>query len=322
MSNESSLGLMRIGLATAEDIRTWSYGEVKKPETINYRTLKPEKDGLFCEKIFGPTRDWECYCGKYKRVRYKGIICERCGVEVTRAKVRRERMGHIELAAPVTHIWYFKGVPSRLGYLLDLAPKDLEKVIYFAAYMITSVDEDARHDDLPNLQAAVDREKAQMESTRDSDIAAIARDLETELGRVEEEGGKAAEKRKLRDSADRQMANVRKRANLEIDRLEQVWDRFKNLKVNDLEGDEALYRVMVDRYGMYFEGSMGAEAIKKRLETFDLEGEAESLRETIATGKGQRKTRALKRLKVVNAFLTTDNSPLGMVLDAVPVIPP
>ena len=134
---------LRIGLATADDIRAWSHGEVKKPETINYRTLKPEKDGLFCEKIFGPTRDWECACGKYKRVRFKGIICERCGVEVTRAKVRRERMGHIELAAPVTHIWYFKGVPSRLGYLLDLAPKDLEKIIYFAAYLITSVDERA-----------------------------------------------------------------------------------------------------------------------------------------------------------------------------------
>ncbi len=188
--------------------------------------------------------------------------------------------------------------------------------------MITSVDEQARHDDLPNLQAAIDREKKQMEDTRDSDIAAIARDLETELARVEEEGGKAAEKRKLRDSADRQMANVRKRADREIDHIEKVWDRFKNLKVNDLEGDEALYRQMVDRYGMYFEGSMGAEAIKKRLESFDLNAEAESLRETIATGKGQRKTRALKRLKVVNAFLTTDNSPLGMVLDAVPVIPP
>ena len=129
---------LRIGLATGDDIRQWSHGEAKKPETINYRTLRPEKDGLFCEKIFGPTRDWECYCGKYKRVRFKGIICERCGVEVTRAKVRRERMGHIELAAPVTHIWFFKGVPSRLGYLLDLAPKDLEKIIYFAAYMITS----------------------------------------------------------------------------------------------------------------------------------------------------------------------------------------
>ena len=158
---------LRIGLATADDIRTWSHGEVKKPETINYRTLKPERDGLFCEKIFGPTRDWECYCGKYKRVRFKGIICERCGVEVTRSKVRRERMGHIELAAPVTHIWYFKGVPSRLGYLLDLAPKDLEKVIYFAAYMITSVDEDARHRDLSSLENKVrPRARAAREAPR------------------------------------------------------------------------------------------------------------------------------------------------------------
>ena len=154
---------LRIGLATADEIRAWSHGEVKKPETINYRTLKPERDGLFCEKIFGPTRDWECYCGKYKRVRFKGIICERCGVEVTRSKVRRERMGHIELAAPVTHIWYFKGVPSRLGYLLDLAPKDLEKVIYFAAYMITAVDEDARHRDL-SVARGQDRPRAQAAS--------------------------------------------------------------------------------------------------------------------------------------------------------------
>ncbi|MDP5228094.1 MULTISPECIES: DNA-directed RNA polymerase subunit beta' [Arthrobacter] len=322
MSSESSFGLMQIGLATVDDIRQWSYGEVKKPETINYRTLKPEKDGLFCEKIFGPSRDWECYCGKYKRVRFKGIICERCGVEVTRAKVRRERMGHIELAAPVTHIWYFKGVPSRLGYLLDLAPKDLEKVIYFAAYMITSVDEDNRHAELPNLQIEHDVEKKQLVDTRDADIAAIARDLEDELARLEGEGAKAADKKKARDSADRQMANVRKRADADIERLEQVWDRFKNLKVADLEGDEGLYRELRDRYGMYFEGSMGAEAIKKRLETFDLEAESELLKDIIQNGKGQRKTRAIKRLKVVNAFLTTDNSPLGMVLDAVPVIPP
>ncbi|OAX52754.1 DNA-directed RNA polymerase subunit beta' [Rothia kristinae] len=322
MSNESSLGLMRIGLATAEDIRSWSYGEVKKPETINYRTLKPEKEGLFDERIFGPTRDWECYCGKYKRVRFKGIICERCGVEVTRAKVRRERMGHIELAAPVTHIWYFKGVPSRLGYLLDLAPKDLEKIIYFAAYMITSVDEEARHEDLPNLQAAHDRDKRTLESERDADIAAIAKETEEELARIEAEGGKAAEKRKLRDAAERQMAQVRKRVDAEIAHMDKVFDRFKNLKVTDLEGDEALYRSMVDKFGMYFEGAMGAEAIKKRLETFDMAAEAEALKETIQNGKGQRKTRALKRLKVVNAFLTTSNSPLGMVLDAVPVIPP
>ncbi|BDZ41210.1 DNA-directed RNA polymerase subunit beta' [Paraoerskovia sediminicola] len=313
---------LRIGLATADDIRAWSHGEVKKPETINYRTLKPEKDGLFCEKIFGPTRDWECYCGKYKRVRFKGIICERCGVEVTRSKVRRERMGHIELAAPVTHIWFFKGVPSRLGYLLDLAPKDLEKVIYFAAYMITWVDEEGRAEELPNLQNEIDLEKKEISDRRDNDINARALRLEKDIAELEEEGAKADAKRKVRDSAEREMTQLRKRADAELDRLEQVWDRFKNLKVADLEGDEMLYRQLQDRYGPYFTGAMGAAAIQKRLQDFDLEAEAESLREIIATGKGQRKTRALKRLKVVNAFLTTTNSPTGMVLDAVPVIPP
>jgi len=313
---------LRIGLATADDIRRWSHGEVKKPETINYRTLKPEKDGLFCEKIFGPTRDWECYCGKYKRVRFKGIICERCGVEVTRAKVRRERMGHIELAAPVTHIWYFKGVPSRLGYLLDLAPKDLEKVIYFAAYMITSVDEESRHRDLPTLQNQIDVEKKRIGDRRDADLDRRSKKLEEDLAELESEGATAAAKNKLRTQAEKEMNNLRKNADREIDRIEQVWERFKGLKVSDLEGDESLYRDMVARFGIYFTGAMGAEAIQKRLQDFDLEGESDKLRELIKTGKGQRKTRALKRLKVVNAFLSTDNSPEGMVLDAIPVIPP
>src|SRR5699024_9189322 len=208
---------LRIGLATADDIRRWSKGEVKKPETINYRTLKPEKDGLFCERIFGPTRDWECQCGKYKRVRYKGIICERCGVEVTRSKVRRDRMGHIELAAPVTHIWYFKGVPSRLGYLLDLAPIDLEKIIYFAAYMITSVDEQARHADLPNLQSEHDQEITFLKKQLDSDIAAISQDLEEELAQLEKAGAKAAEREKAKSLAEKTMGQVRKRAEAEID---------------------------------------------------------------------------------------------------------
>ncbi len=313
---------LRIGLATAESIRGWSHGEVKKPETINYRTLKPEKDGLFCEKIFGPTRDWECACGKYKRVRFKGIICERCGVEVTRAAVRRERMGHIELAAPVTHIWYFKGVPSRLGYLLDLAPKDLEKVIYFAAYMITSVDLDQRHTDLPSLEAQIQVEKKEIENRRDADVDTRAKKLEDDLGALEAEGAKSDAKRKVRDSAEREMNAIRRRADQAVERLEQVWDRFKNLKVQDLEGDEVLYREMRDRFGLYFEGGMGAAAIQKRLETFDLDAESELLREIIANGKGQRKTRALKRLKVVSAFQTTTNQPAGMVLDAIPVIPP
>ena len=313
---------LRIGLATADDIRTWSHGEVKKPETINYRTLKPEKDGLFCEKIFGPTRDWECYCGKYKRVRFKGIICERCGVEVTRAKVRRERMGHIELAAPVTHIWYFKGVPSRLGYLLDLAPKDLEKVIYFAAYMITWVDDEGRHEALPNLEKQLGVEKKQIASRRDSDVEARQQKLEADLAELEAEGAKSDVRRKVRESGEREMAAIRRRADQEIDRLDRIFDRFRTLKVQDLEGDEMLFREMRDRYGRWFDGGMGAEAIQKRLESFDLAGEAAALKEIVTTGKGQKKTRALKRLKVVAAFLNTTNSPRGMVLDAVPVIPP
>ncbi len=313
---------LRIGLATADDIRTWSFGEVKKPETINYRTLKPEKDGLFCEKIFGPTRDWECYCGKYKRVRFKGIICERCGVEVTRAKVRRERMGHIELAAPVTHIWYFKGVPSRLGYLLDLAPKDLEKVIYFAAYMITWVDIDERHKQLPSLENQLGVEKKQIAKRRDTDIDTRAKKLEADLAELEAEGAKSDIRRKVRESGEREMAAIRRRADAEIDRLDRVFDRFKSLKVQDLEGDEMLFREMRDRYGRWFDGGMGAAAIQKRLQTFDLEAESVILRDVITNGKGQKKTRALKRLKVVQAFLSTTNSPSGMVLDAVPVIPP
>ena len=188
--------------------------------------------------------------------------------------------------------------------------------------MITKVDEEARHEDLPMLQAAHDREKQELEAALNADVNAISREVEAELARIEAEGGKAAEKRKLRDNAERQLASVRKRYEREAEHLDRVWDRFKNLKVADLEGDEALYRSMIDKYGLYFEGAMGAEAIKKRLESFDLEAEAEALKEIIQTGKGQKKTRALKRLKVVNAFLTTNNSPLGMVLDVVPVIPP
>ena len=157
MIDINNFDAIEIGLAASKQIRSWSSGEVTKPETINYRTLKPEKDGLFCERIFGPTKDWECYCGKYKRVRYKGIVCERCGVEVTRSKVRRERMGHVDLAAPVSHIWFFKGVPSRIGYLLDMAPKELEKVLYFAASIVTWVDDDAREKDVKKLEKEVNK---------------------------------------------------------------------------------------------------------------------------------------------------------------------
>jgi DNA-directed RNA polymerase subunit beta' len=324
---------LRIGLATQDQIRMWSNGEVKKPETINYRTLKPEKDGLFCEKIFGPTRDWECYCGKYKRVRFKGIICERCGVEVTRSKVRRERMGHIELAAPVTHIWYFKGVPSRLGYLLDLAPKDLEKVIYFAAYIITSVDVDARHAELSTLEEEIAAEKKQIERQLEVDRDQLLTELEAELAELEQQGAKADAVRKKRREIEKQIKQVTLGAQQRVERLDEVIDTFKGLEPKQLIADELLYRELRDRFGEYFTGGMGAEAIRDLLASVDFEAEAETLRtvlsdeaEKIKSGarktRSQKATRAVKRLKVVEAFRTTGNDPTAMVLEAVPVIPP
>ncbi|WP_395245793.1 DNA-directed RNA polymerase subunit beta' [Agromyces sp. MMS24-K17] len=322
MLDATTFDELRIGLATAEDIRKWSYGEVKKPETINYRTLKPEKDGLFGEQIFGPSRDWECACGKYKRVRFKGIVCERCGVEVTKSSVRRERMGHIELAAPVTHIWYFKGVPSRLGYLLDMAPKDLEKVIYFAAYMVIEVDEEGRHADLPGLENELRLEIETIGKQRDARIADLMKRKEDELASLEAEGAKSDVRKRAEAAADKEMAGVRKSGDEQIAHLERVWEDFRTLKVGELKPEDSVFQELQDRFGMYFSAYMGAEAIKKRLLAFDLAAEADDLHLQIAEGKGQKKIRAIKRLKVVNSFLQTGASPAAMVLDVVPVIPP
>jgi DNA-directed RNA polymerase subunit beta' len=324
---------LRIGLATQDQIRMWSNGEVKKPETINYRTLKPEKDGLFCEKIFGPTRDWECYCGKYKRVRFKGIICERCGVEVTRSKVRRERMGHIELAAPVTHIWYFKGVPSRLGYLLDLAPKDLEKVIYFAAYIVTSVDAERRQADLPMLEEELAAERKQIERQLEVDRDQLLTELEGEIAELEEQKAKADAVRKKRREFEKQIKAVTTSAQTRSGRLDEVLDTFRNLDVKQLITDELLYRELRDRFGDYFAGGMGAEAIDTLLRQIDFESEGTTLRQILADeaekikagtrkARSQKATRAVKRLKVVEAFRQTGNDPSAMVLKAIPVIPP
>ena len=313
---------LRISLAEAHQVRMWSNGEVKKPETINYRTLKPEKDGLFCEKIFGPTRDWECSCGKYKRVRFKGIICERCGVEVTRAKVRRERMGHIELAAPVTHIWYLKGVPSRLGYLLDMSPKNLEKVIYFASYVVTWVDDDGRHEKLEDLKAEIEEEKSQIDEQAEFDKEDLLAQLEATLAELEEQGAKSDVVRKERKDIEKQLRTVVARATAEKEHLDRVFDTFKKIKVKDLVGEELVYRDMRDRFGEYFRGGMGAEAIRELLDNLDLEAEELELRDAINTTKGQKKQRATKRLKVVAALRQTNNRPGAMVLEAVPVIPP
>ncbi len=236
MIDVNNFHYMKIGLASPEKIRSWSFGEVKKPETINYRTLKPEKDGLFCERIFGPTKDWECSCGKYKRVRYKGMVCDRCGVEVTKSKVRRERMGHIELAAPVSHIWYFKGIPSRMGLLLDMSPRALEEVIYFASYVVV------------------------------------------------DPGPTGLEKKTLLSEAE--------------------------------------FRDYYDKYPGQFVAKMGAEGIKDLLEEIDLDEELKLLRDELESATGQRLTRAIKRLEVVESFRNSGNKPSWMILDVLPIIPP
>jgi len=508
---------IRIGLASSKQIRDWSSGEVTKPETINYRTLKPERDGLFCERIFGPTKDWECYCGKYKRVRYKGIICERCGVEVTRQKVRRERMGHIDLAAPVSHIWFFKGVPSRIGYLLDIAPRELEKVLYFAASIVTHVDTEKRAEDLVGLEDQVKAEHERIYVDRDEALAMaedrlkrrreyfaaskqrnfdedddfwarglsnwaeeqtlptledtrelvsglfvdVAKDITTEdskkirelvrnaairddrrlsprelenvaasaqqirealaplyaeldkssgskkgavtkhINRIQEAllgGGELGEEdaelvtgvdmkqlERSRELGNGLLQEVLEQAELTADqtelrelandlclrtdgriqkedldaivqwalkvremyldiearrqdardaaedarrRLQETWETFKVLEPKQIVSDEQIFRELKDRFGspygfgVYFRGGMGAESIRDLLRDLDLDAEADSLRETIRTSKGQKQQRAIKRLKVVNAFIKSENRPEWMILEAVPVIPP
>ena len=506
---------IRIGLASPKQIRDWSMGEVTKPETINYRTLKPERDGLFCERIFGPTKDWECYCGKYKRVRYKGIICERCGVEVTRQKVRRERMGHIDLAAPVSHIWFFKGVPSRIGYLLDIAPRELEKVLYFAASIVTGVDAEKRAADLNDLEDKVRSESEQIYLDRDEQLTAIEeriarrrdylsagkernfdeddefwgrglanwaeelaipaltdmrdlgggvfkdlaksitledakkiRDLvrqtatrddrrlppreleavssaaqqileavapiraELETASGSKKGALTKRHNKMIDalvvgeelsSDDAELAAGVEAKNLErardfgngllgelihaaptgitgeelrelaadlclvagakkddldivtqwaqkvremaadmetrredareaavdgVRRLEETWKLFRELEPKQVVNDEQLFRELKDRFGspygfgVYFKGGMGAEAIRDLLRDLDLVVESKTLKDVIKTSKGQKQQRAIKRLKVASAFITSENKPEWMVLEAVPVIPP
>jgi DNA-directed RNA polymerase subunit beta' len=332
---------IRIGLATADDIRTWSHGEVRKPETINYRTLRPEKDGLFCEKIFGPTKDWECYCGKYKRVRFRGIICERCGVEVTRSKVRRERMGHIELAAPVVHIWYLRGTRSWLAYLLmgteireELKAKQLEKVIYFAAYLVTKVDEEKRHADMPSLEAELQSEIGEIERGRDLEAERRLSDLERELAQLEGSGSKESELRARQRAVEKEVTSVRERADQEVAMARKALQELGDLHARKIIEDELVWRELKSRYSAYFEGGMGAEAISQLIDRLDLDEEEVKLREAIDPVDGrrplsaQRKQKAIKRLKIVSAFNRRDdngrriNDPRAMILGAVPVIPP
>ena len=292
---------IRISLASPEQIRSWSYGEVTKPETINYRTLKPERDGLFCERIFGPTKDYECFCGKYKKVRFKGIICDKCGVEVARAKVRRERMGHIELASPVSHIWFAKGIPSRLGLLLDLSPRNLERVLYFSHFIITSINENLRQAAIEKLQ----KETADESAGRQSAVEAkIDGDKETTV----------EEANKLRRTAVEEDEEAEEVSTSEIERV-------KNLKVQGLLTENE-YRDLSLKYGAMFEAGMGADAILKITKEVNLDNLRKDLIEEGHSPSGQRRRKAGKRLQVVEAFRRSGNKPEWMIITVLPVLPP
>ena len=395
MLEVNDFNAIRISLASPEQIRSWSYGEVTKPETINYRTLKPEKDGLFCERIFGPTKDWECYCGKYKRVRFKGIVCDKCGVEVARSKVRRERMGHIELASPVSHIWYFKGTPSRIGLLLDLSPRNLERILYFALYVVTNIDEENRQRELMHIDEelialdqnldtkVVDRINA-LRSKRDTAIQEseqrfstsdrkdieerreheleIARRAESEtltdlrdlMGTAAEESitfapndhvivkeGEVvspkhidtlertaeAERNSIAERARRELESLQSESKRESDRLgieyqgqidvaqsqvekernearqhlEQMRRDLNDIKKMDLL-QENRYRELKDNFPDVFRAGMGAEAVRELIAGINLDKLSNDLRREISTTVGQRRKKATKRLKVVEAF--------------------
>jgi DNA-directed RNA polymerase subunit beta' len=408
---------LRLSLASPETVMSWSHGEVTKPETINYRTLKPERDGLFCEKIFGPTKDWECHCGKYKRYRYKGIICDKCGVEVTRSKVRRERMGHIKLASPVSHVWYFKGIPSRMGLLLDMSPRNLEKVIYFANYIVTHVDEEARAEALEKMkpgedERSTDLRKAHAESAKalkaehdaqlkaakeqvDGAVGAIKGEMDTLVNRVKDdvkdlqerfktqdgkkatrdfplalkskyeklavkkgvvfsaaEGQKLAKtaedlitrienaytkdqdkiktaaetsRGKMQDAFDKKNAELDTQLQADIDALNAALEATKA----DLEGlfekqilTDAQYREFTEKFGKVFKAGIGAASVKELLGKISLNEEAYQLREDSKSASGQRRQKAIKRLKVVEAFRRSGTSPTWMIIEVLPVVPP
>ena len=319
MPNATDFNAIRISLASPEQVKQWSYGEVLKPETINYRTLRPEKDGLFCERIFGPTKDWECYCGKYKKIRYRGVICDRCGVEVARAKVRRERMGHISLAAPVAHIWFAKGIPSRLGLLLDVSPRNLERVLYFAQYIVTHVDPLKQLRRVEGLQLDHEEWKERFTAERNERIATLSAELES----LAESSAEGVEERRA-SLADQLSALTR---NLD-DEIAQNEGALKH-EIGDVESlkplmllTESRHRELFDKYGDIFTAGMGAEAILDILRSIDLGEEITRLKEEVRTTSGQRRKKAVKRIQVIEAFHGSGNKPEWMVMTALPVLPP
>ncbi|MDP6647013.1 MAG: DNA-directed RNA polymerase subunit beta' [Dehalococcoidales bacterium] len=292
---------IRISLASPEQIKSWSYGEVSKPETINYRTLKPERDGLFCERIFGPTKDYECFCGKYKRIRYKGVICDKCGVEVAQARVRRERMGHIELACPVAHMWFARGIPSRLGLLLDLSPRNLERVLYFSQHIITTINDEARQETIKQLQDKQSQEIDEREITLETKI--------TEMGEASVE-----EVNQLRRNWEEEKATLNAQLATEVEQL-------NNLRVRQLL-TESLYQELKDKYSLVFEAMIGAEAIYQLVKNIDLNKLRSELIEGSHSNSAQRRRKVAKQLQIVEAFRRSGSKPEWMILTELPVLPP
>jgi DNA-directed RNA polymerase subunit beta' len=292
---------VRISLASPEQIKSWSYGEVTKPETINYRTLKPERDGLFCERIFGPTKDYECFCGKYKRIRYKGVICDKCGVEVAQAKVRRERMGHIELACPVSHIWFARGVPSRLGLLLDLSPRNLERVLYFSHYIITAVNKEACEQAVKQLEEKYAEEITGREETLEAKIAKMSEASVEEVNKLRRDW--EAEKVKLEEELTNE--------------IEQLKDLSQQKLLTETQ-----YQDMSQKYGDIFEAGIGAEAILKLVKEINLNELRNKLIQETRSNSGQRRKKASKQLQVVEAFRRSGSKPDWMILTVLPVLPP
>ncbi|MFC1908201.1 DNA-directed RNA polymerase subunit beta', partial [Chloroflexota bacterium] len=290
-------------MASPEQIRSWSYGEVTKPETINYRTLKPERNGLFCERIFGPTKDFECACGKYKRIRYKGVICDKCGVEVARAKVRRERMGHIELACPVSHIWFARGIPSRLGLLLDLSPRNLERVLYFSHYIITSIDEEARQEAIKQLKGEVSQETAERQSA-----------LEAKITEIEQKQATVEEVNQLRRNFADEKTQLKEQLVINVEQLKDL--RRCNLLTEDQ------YHDLKQKYDQVFEAGIGAEAILQIIKDINLDKLRNDLLQEMHSTSGQRRKKASKRLQLIEAFRRSGNKPEWLILTVLPILPP
>jgi DNA-directed RNA polymerase subunit beta' len=319
---------LRISLASPEKVREWSHGEITKPETINYRTLRPEKDGLFDERIFGPTKDWECYCGKYKRIRYKGVICDKCGVEVTQSKVRRERMGHITLSAPVAHVWFFKGAPSKLSLLLDMSPRALDSVIYFAQYLVTSVDEEKRQDALKSLEARLEEETQKLENIHEQQRQTLEDELQSELKKldIKDQEHKAIVQGEMELKSRQKISQLRDEMVLEKSRLEEIFktleNRVEGLGRLSLISDDEYYKLMDYNLTDFFTVGMGAEAVQGVLKEIDLDKLAAELKTEIETGSGQKLVKAIKRLHVAEGLRTAKIRPEWMIMHIVPVIPP